>query len=158
MKELSYLNKYLFKYKHYLVLGTIFIIISNAFGIIPAQLVRHSFDFIGENFRVFSMFEDSSTQDSIQSYFTSNILILAGAIILAAVALPAYQNYIATANMGKVNSLFEEAIKKSKRVILAADEVLTGPKKKEIYMPIDEFDDVAAGVGTATWFCHAGRS
>ena len=85
MKELSYLNKYLFKYKHYLVLGTIFIIISNAFGIIPAQLVRHSFDFIGENFRVFSMFEDSSTQDSIQSYFTSNILILAGAIILAAV-------------------------------------------------------------------------
>lgn len=85
MKELAYLNKYLLKYKQYLILGTVFIIISNAFGIIPAQLVRHSFDFIGENYEVYSFFDGSESQLSIKEFFTSNILILAGAILLAAI-------------------------------------------------------------------------
>ena len=57
MKELKYLNKYLAKYKWHLILGTIFIIISNFFQIIPAQLVRLSIDHVVENLRVYQSFE-----------------------------------------------------------------------------------------------------
>jgi ATP-binding cassette, subfamily B, multidrug efflux pump len=44
LKELAYLNKYFFKYKKYLFWGIVFTIISNLFGIIPAQMVREALD------------------------------------------------------------------------------------------------------------------
>ena len=84
MKDLAYLNKYLFKYKYHLILGTIFIIISNFFGIVPAVIVRQSFDLLQRSYEVYSLFDGFG----IQSYgiFASSILI-AGVIILLAALL-----------------------------------------------------------------------
>jgi ATP-binding cassette, subfamily B, multidrug efflux pump len=49
MKSLSYLNKYLFKYKWRLILGVIFIIISNYFGVEMPKLVKNAVnDFLTE--------------------------------------------------------------------------------------------------------------
>ena len=69
MKELKYLNKYLAKYKWHLILGTIFIIISNFFQIIPAQLVRLSIDHVVENLRVYQSFKASTLQDNFFNVF-----------------------------------------------------------------------------------------
>ena len=44
MKNLFHLNKYLFKYKILLIIGSIFILISTIFALYPAEFVRHSFD------------------------------------------------------------------------------------------------------------------
>ena len=49
MGPLKYLNKYLLKYKYRLVLGTLFVVISNVFGIYPAQLIREAFDAIANS-------------------------------------------------------------------------------------------------------------
>lgn len=49
MKALKYLNKYLLKYKYRLILGVIFVIISNVFAIYPAQIIREAFDTVASS-------------------------------------------------------------------------------------------------------------
>jgi ATP-binding cassette, subfamily B, multidrug efflux pump len=84
MKELKYLNKYLSKYKSHLLLGILFVIISNIFQIIPAQLVRHSIDLVVENIRVYRSFEGLNLQQDFFSIFAFGILLYAGLILVMA--------------------------------------------------------------------------
>ncbi|PMD96243.1 ABC transporter [Siphonobacter sp. BAB-5405] len=82
MKSLAYLNKYLWKYKGTLFLGTLFTIISNLFGIIPAQIVRHSLDLVKETLDLYFLFDGTKVQANIYQDFSYNILIY-GLLILA---------------------------------------------------------------------------
>lgn len=84
MKELLYLNKYLLKYKWHLILGLIFIIISNYFQILPAQMVRYSIDLVVDNIKVYRSFQNTSAQPEFMSVFGKSILIYAGLILLMA--------------------------------------------------------------------------
>ncbi len=84
MKELKYLNKYLFKYKWHLILGLVFVIISNLFQIYPAQMVRHSIDLVVDNIRVYRSFSGSEIQDDFFKIFASGILLYAVLILVMA--------------------------------------------------------------------------
>jgi ATP-binding cassette, subfamily B, multidrug efflux pump len=84
MKELRYLNKYLVKYKWHIVLGTLFIVISNVFQIVPAQLVRHSIDLVIDNLALNQTFAGLQSQDSFYRVFAYGILIYAALILLMA--------------------------------------------------------------------------
>ena len=84
MKELKYLNKYLLKYKWHLVLGLVFVIISNLFQIFPAQMVRHSIDLVVDNIRVYRSFEGNENQATFFSIFAQGILLYALLILVMA--------------------------------------------------------------------------
>ncbi|MCU0383682.1 MAG: ABC transporter ATP-binding protein/permease [Cyclobacteriaceae bacterium] len=84
MKELKYLNKYLLKYKWHLVLGTVFVIISNLFQIIPAQLVRSSLDLVTDDILVYQSLTGLQAQRDFFSVFARSILLYAGLIVLMA--------------------------------------------------------------------------
>ncbi|MBK7649925.1 MAG: ABC transporter ATP-binding protein [Flammeovirgaceae bacterium] len=84
MKELKYLNKYLYRYKWQLILGLAFVIISNVFQIIPAQMVRHSIDLVVDNIRVYRSFENSAAQESFFAIFAKGILLYAVLILVMA--------------------------------------------------------------------------
>lgn len=84
MKELKYLNKYLLKYKWHLIFGTLFVIISNAFQIIPAQLVRHSIDLVIDNINVHNAFAFLDLQENFFQIFAFGIVVYAGLILLMA--------------------------------------------------------------------------
>jgi len=84
MKELLYINKYLIKYKWHLILGLIFVIISNLFQIIPAQMVRHSIDLVVDNVRVYHAFENNPVQKDFFSIFAKGILFYAILILVMA--------------------------------------------------------------------------
>ncbi len=84
MKELKYLNKYLYKYKWHLTLGLVFVIISNLFQIYPAQMVRHSIDLVVDNIRVYRSFTESSIQEDFFRIFARGILLYAGLILAMA--------------------------------------------------------------------------
>jgi ATP-binding cassette, subfamily B, multidrug efflux pump len=81
MKELAYLNKYLVKYKWYLILGLIFTIITNIFQIIPAQIVRYALDLVVDNILVYRSMAGSALQENMYTVFATSILLY-GAIIL----------------------------------------------------------------------------
>lgn len=84
MKELRYLNKYLIKYKWHLILGLLFVIISNIFQIIPAQMVRHAIDLVVDNVRLYHVFGGLELQGNFYAIFAKSILICAGIILLMA--------------------------------------------------------------------------
>lgn len=84
MKELRYLNKYLLKYKWHLIFGTLFVIISNAFQILPGPLVRQSIDLIVDNIQVYDAFHNIDLQNSFFQVFAFGILVYAGLILLMA--------------------------------------------------------------------------
>ena len=46
---MSYLNKYFYKYKFRFILGIGFIIISNIFAIIPAQIIREAINLVDKS-------------------------------------------------------------------------------------------------------------
>lgn len=84
MKELRYLNKYLLKYKWHLIFGTLFVVISNAFQIIPAQLVRHSIDLVVDDIQVYRAFQNLDLQKNFFHVFAFGILVYAGLILVMA--------------------------------------------------------------------------
>ncbi len=84
MKSLSYLNKYLARYKWYLVLGIIFTVISNLFGILPAQLVRYALDLVGETLDIYFLFAHSPLQTEVYDIFAYSLLIYGLLILLMA--------------------------------------------------------------------------
>jgi ATP-binding cassette, subfamily B, multidrug efflux pump len=82
MKELAYLNKYFYKYKLYLFWGIVFTLISNLFGIVPAQVVRHALEMVKSNIDLYFLFENSSLQISSYKIITYSIAVF-GILILA---------------------------------------------------------------------------
>lgn len=84
MKELKYLNKYLIKYKWHLIFGTVFVIISNIFQIVPGPLVRWAIDLVVDNIRLYQSFEGTSAQPDFFDVFAFGILVYAGLILLMA--------------------------------------------------------------------------
>ena len=84
MKELRYLNKYLLKYKWHLVFGTLFVIISNAFQILPGPLVRNSIDLIVDNIQVYDSLDRLNLQQDFFQVFAFGILVYAALILLMA--------------------------------------------------------------------------
>ncbi|TLV01076.1 ABC transporter ATP-binding protein [Dyadobacter luticola] len=81
MKALKYLNKYFWKYKWYLILGIVFTVISNLFGIIPAQLVRYALDLVIETLDIYYLFKGVSLQTEMYDIFAFSILLY-GLLIL----------------------------------------------------------------------------
>ncbi|HYG17707.1 MAG TPA: ABC transporter ATP-binding protein [Ohtaekwangia sp.] len=84
MRELKYLNKYLLKYKWHLLLGTLFVIISNIFQIIPAILVRDSIDLVWGNIRLYQAMDNTKIQNDFFAVFAFAVLVYAGLILVMA--------------------------------------------------------------------------
>ncbi len=81
MKELSYLNKFFYKYRWKIIPGVIFVIISNYFGILPAQVIREAFDLVKENIDMYRLYDGFNRQDLIYRIF-GNSLLFFGAVVL----------------------------------------------------------------------------
>lgn len=84
MKELASLNRYLLRYKWHLFWGLVFVIISNIFQIVPAQLVRRSIDMVTGNIDLYRAFEGTAAQEKYFTVLTQGILMYAVLILVMA--------------------------------------------------------------------------
>ncbi len=81
MKDLAYLNKFFYKYRWRLIPGVLFVIISNIFGVLPAQVIRVAFDLVTENIGTYQLFSGFNRQYVIYDIFGSS-LFLFGILVL----------------------------------------------------------------------------
>ena len=70
MKHLAYLNKYLLKYRMQILLGSVFILISNLFALYPAEFVRKALD------AVLIYTEQNTTGVNIQQILIKYVLLI----------------------------------------------------------------------------------
>jgi ATP-binding cassette, subfamily B, multidrug efflux pump len=83
LKSLSYLNKYFFKYRYRLLLGIIFITVSNLFAIYPAQVTRITIDFVTSSYGVYQLFNGTSVQQHLFDSYAGIFLFFFGVILLS---------------------------------------------------------------------------
>jgi len=81
MRHLSFLNKYFYKYKGWIVPGILFVIISNIFGVIPAPVIGHAFNLITENIQVYNLFQGFDRQQIVYDIFSYSLFYF-GALVL----------------------------------------------------------------------------
>ncbi len=85
MKSLLRLNSYFWKYKAYLFLGTLFVLVASLFAIFPAQIVRYSFDLIAETIHNYTLHKGlEQEQAEILAQFGELVLLYGGLILLLA--------------------------------------------------------------------------
>jgi ATP-binding cassette subfamily B multidrug efflux pump len=94
MKELKYLNKYLLKYKWHLVLGLIFVLVSNFFQIVQGPLVRYSIDLVLDNIRIYRTLENVPLQQRFFEVFAKGILLYAILMLIVALLRGLFLYYV----------------------------------------------------------------
>lgn len=82
MKELAYLNKFFYNYRWRFLPGVLFVIISNLFAVLPAQVIRIAFDLVNENIAIYRLFNGFEKQKLIAAIFGQSLLFF-GLIVLA---------------------------------------------------------------------------
>src|SRR5690606_38568095 len=75
MKHLSYLNKYFYKYRWRLLPGVVFVVASNYFGVLPAQVIRIAFDLVKENISMYRLFDGFERQEMVYGVLGSSLLL-----------------------------------------------------------------------------------
>jgi len=94
VKSLSYLNKYLIKYKYRFLLGILFVVLSNVFAIIPAQIVRHAFDLVKEGITLHNQYAGLDRQAAIYDVFARNVTFYAAIILVMALLKGVFTFYM----------------------------------------------------------------
>ncbi|MBP9151758.1 MAG: ABC transporter ATP-binding protein [Flavobacteriales bacterium] len=84
MRALAHLNKYFWQYKTRFFLGILFITISNFYAIVPAMIVRITFDFLRDVKPIFTMMEDTPLHEMYFDVLIGVFLFFGFIIVLSA--------------------------------------------------------------------------
>jgi len=85
MGSLKYLNKYLYKYRFRIILGVIFIAISNLFAIFPAQVIREAFNVVQEEISPGSV--SAEARQGIVHQFAESLSLSQSLLLFAALVI-----------------------------------------------------------------------
>jgi len=84
MKDLAYLNKFLYKYRWRLIPGTLFVVISNIFSVLTAQVIRIAFNLVTENISVYQLFSGFNRQEIIYNILGYGLMMFGILVLLLA--------------------------------------------------------------------------
>jgi len=110
MRELAYLNHFFWKYKWHLGGGIIFVVISNLFGIFPAQIIGYTFDFVQDSLVVYPSFSNSAFAGFYQAALTKAIALFA-VLVLGLALLKGFFLYLMRQTIIVMSRLIEFDLK-----------------------------------------------
>jgi ATP-binding cassette, subfamily B, multidrug efflux pump len=84
MKDLAYLNKFFYKYRRMFIPGILFVIISNAFAVLPALVIRIAFELVNENISIYRLFDGFERQKLIYDLFGYSLLLFGISVLVLA--------------------------------------------------------------------------
>ena len=87
MKELAVLNKYFVKYRKHLLLGIVFVSLSNYFRVLQPQMIRQALDLVVENISLYQLYDGFEQQHELfvnlgQTLMFFGLLVLLLALIM----------------------------------------------------------------------------
>ena len=82
MKHLRFLNKYFYRYRYRFLLGILFIIISNVFGVLSPVVIRLAIDLVGDNISFYRLFSGFSLQSEFYGIFKASLLLFGVTVLL----------------------------------------------------------------------------
>lgn len=82
MRHLAVLNKYFVRYRWRLLLGIIFVSISNIFAILPPGIIRDVLDKVYDNIHIYHLV-DGSTSGKTMAKYIMNLVMIYGLLLLA---------------------------------------------------------------------------
>ncbi|MFN6090784.1 MAG: ABC transporter, partial [Bacteroidota bacterium] len=85
MKDLKSINKYFVKYKWRLLMGVVFVTVSNLFGILPAQITRNALDVVVGNIDAVKLFEGTGVRSMLLKNLSFTIFLFGCILILMAI-------------------------------------------------------------------------
>jgi len=121
LKELQYLNKYLLKYKWPLILGVLFVILSNVFKVLSPRVLSRAIDMVSQNISLYASFNDFVLQEMLTLSFKNALLVF-------------FLIYLATALISGVFTFF------MRQEIIVVSRLIEFDLKNEIYQHYQELE------------------
>ncbi len=84
MKPLQHLNKYFYKYRGRIVLGILFVALSNIFGIIQPILIKSTLDDVTTNISSFSSQKSEAEQFTLSAIVSHKVMLFCALVVVAA--------------------------------------------------------------------------
>lgn len=94
MKELSTLNKYFYKYRWRLLIGTLFVIASNFFSVLQPRVVRYALDMVYENIKLYGLYDGFELQSELFSDLGRTLLMFGGLMLVLALIMGIFMYFM----------------------------------------------------------------
>lgn len=94
MKQLSYLNKYLLKYRWHLLAGIVFVFVSNYFRVLQPQMIREALDLVVENINLYRLYDGFALQSTFYSIMGKTLLFFGGLVLLLALLMGVFMYFM----------------------------------------------------------------
>ncbi|PHN00849.1 ABC transporter ATP-binding protein [Flavilitoribacter nigricans] len=94
MKQLAVLNKYFLRYRWHLLLGTLFVTLSNYFRVLQPQLIREALDLVVENIGLYHLLNGFELQAELYSLLGKTLLLFGGLVLLFALIMGLFMYFM----------------------------------------------------------------
>ena len=87
MRELAFLNRFFWKYRWRLLLGIVFICLSNYFQVLQPQVIREALDLVIEQVNTYRMYDGFALQDAYFGTLSQTLMLFGGIVLLLALIM-----------------------------------------------------------------------
>ena len=94
LEHLKYLNKYFWKYRWHLLLGTIFVSLANFFRVLQPQMIREGFDLVVEHIGMYRLMNGFELQEDYYDVLAKTLLYYGGLVVVLAIVMGVFMYFM----------------------------------------------------------------